>query len=221
MYNKLMSWLASGSTVPFMFEDEHFKHIIVRVQKDTQIDYLFAQMCFDGQKISKRRDLQYIGLYCRKDGRIYAPEVWTEDKLISYITDPDDFAQKEVEKYLSEHQEDILLEFLMNDLLKKEYEQILVNEADPIHLIRRIMAVMSSTPAKTVNVSISKDGTELTMKVNADDLRADPGVSAMYNVWNIAAPDRREFERLFGSHAHYGPQDIAQISYGKKILYSR
>jgi hypothetical protein len=51
----------------------------------------------------------------------------------------------------------------------------------------------------------------------AEELRSD--CTCYYSDWNIVAADRKEFERLFGRGAHYGPKDILRIEYARSVLY--
>jgi hypothetical protein len=108
----------------------------------------------------------------------------------------------------------MLCEFLTNDALGAEYAAIADNPRHQAHRVRAIMRAMNTTAAKTVRVTIRKNGAELSFKTEADDLRRDCGRS--YSTWRIAAADRREFERLFGD---YGPEDILRIEYGRAALF--
>ena len=71
--------------------------------------------------------------------------------------------------------------------------------------------------AKTVNVTILKDGIEFTFKTEASDFRHDCG--SYYNAWGLTAADRRRFEELFGRYAGCYPQEIVRITYTRKVLY--
>ena len=147
----------------------------------------------------------------------YEPERWTEESLLEYILDPVGYTAREAAAYMESHQETMLYEFLTNDALKAEYRALAGNSRHPAHRIKGIMEAVNATEAKTVRVTIRKDGTEFTFKANADDLRRDCGNH--YITWYIAGADRREFERLFGRSADYGPEHILRIEYGRTVLY--
>lgn len=157
-------------------------------------------------------ELEDICFTCR-----YVPEIWTEDSLLEYIADPDGYTQREADSYLAEAQEDILLQFIENDALAVSFQAILDDPENPIHTVKKIMDTMNRSPAKTVNVTVCIDGTELTFKTEAHDLRRD--CKNTYSSWCIAAADRRKFEETFGRHRDYGPKDIIRITYGKSVLY--
>lgn len=147
----------------------------------------------------------------------YRVEPWTEDSLLDYITDPLTCAEREAERYWAEAQEDMLLQFLQADAMAAAYAELTETPETPVHTIRAIMAAMRESPAKTVTVTIRRDGEEFSFKTEAAELRRDCGEH--YNSWNIAAADRRAFEKRYGRHADYTPQEIVRITYGRSTLY--
>ena len=147
----------------------------------------------------------------------YVPDRWKEDSLLSYIADPEGYVGQQAEGYIAENQESMLYDFLYNDAVSKEYRAILADAANPVHIIKKITTAMAATSAKTVNVTIRKNGTELTFKTEAFSLRGDCG--SHYNSWNIVAADRRKFEELFGRSADYRPEEILRIVYARNVLY--
>jgi hypothetical protein len=147
----------------------------------------------------------------------YNPDNWTEESLLAYILDPAQYAAAEATVEADSHQEDMLSDFLRADMVAAEYAVILENPLNPVHRVKRIMAAVGATSAKTVNVTICKDDVEFTVKAEAGQFRRDCGSN--YSDWHIVAADRREFERRFGNHAHYGPEDILRIEYARSVLY--
>ena len=111
-----------------------------------------------------------------------------------------------------------MTEFLENDFITAEYSLIINNPLLPVHRVKRIMQSVNSSSAKTVNVTVRIDGAELTFKTEAKSLRFD--CTSHYSDYNIAAADRREFERLYGRNAHYKPEDILRIEYARRVIYS-
>ena len=87
---------------------------------------------------------------------------------------------------------------------------------NPIHRMKAITEALKASGAKTVTVTVEKDGMELTFKTAANSLT---GHRNYYSTYDIPAQDRREFERLFGRSANYSAEDIIRITYGKKTLY--
>ena len=149
----------------------------------------------------------------------YAANDWTEDSLLEYIIDPVSYAEKEAAAYMVDHQNEMLSEFLGNDALRTEYEAILADPQLPVHFVKRIMVAVSAVSAKTVTVTVCKNGESFTFKTEADELRRD--CTDHYWTWHIAAADRRSFEERFGRNAEYSPQEITCITYGKKAIYEK
>ena len=141
----------------------------------------------------------------------------TVEGLLSYILDPVGAVEHEAAAYIRIHQEAMLFGFLHNDAINKEYQAILDRMEDPVHTVKKIMGAMKASPAKTVNVTIFKDGVEFTFKADAGCFRCDCRYA--YSVFDIAAPDQKEFKEIFGRNSDYGPMDIRRITYGKKTLY--
>lgn len=167
------------------------------------------------------RDM-YLADKSPKDDRFecsYIPELWTEDALLDYIAAPADYAKREAERYWKDgkNQEEMLVDFLERDAIAEEYEKLLADAENPVHTVRRIMEAVQSIDAKTVNVTIYKDGEEFSFKTEAHELRRD--CKDYYGTWNIAAADRRRFVARYGRSADYYPQEIVRITYGRKTLY--
>lgn len=85
-----------------------------------------------------------------------------EAAFIAYITDPELFVEDEAEMYLKVHGETLLLNFLKNDALLAEYQTLMQDTHDPIHRVKGIRDAVIGWKAKTVCVTIRKDGQELT-----------------------------------------------------------
>lgn len=147
----------------------------------------------------------------------YEPARWTEDSLLSYILDSEAYTDKETEAYIATHQEEMLFDFLCNDAELAEYQALVADTENPVHTVKKIIAAMNTTAAKTVNVTINKDGEEFTFKTEANELRRD--CSQYYSSWNMVAADRRKFEERFGRSADYRPKEIVRITYARAVLY--
>lgn len=143
---------------------------------------------------------------------------WSESDLLEYIRNPPGFIERQAREYIDTHQEDILWEFQRNDLVAASMKRMEANEDSPLYRLRNIMAVMNNLPAKTVSVTVCKEGTEFTFKTDACELRRDP--FSYYSTLNMAAPDRRQFESLYGRHSNYTPEEITDISYRGSSVYS-
>lgn len=178
------------------------------------------------------RDLQYHREYGAKsdairrffngeipDGQFhsaYKLDGLQESAFMSYLQDPKGFIQTEAETYIKKNQEKFLLQFLESDALLAEYQALVQDTANPIHRMKAITDAVRSSGAKSVTVTVQKDGQELTFKAAADYIT---GHRNSYSTSSMPAPDRREFERLFGRHADYNAEDVVRITYGRNAIY--
>ena len=119
----------------------------------------------------------------------YEAENWTENSLLSYILDSQGYTAKEATDYMEGNQEEMLFDFLCNDVELAEYQALVDDRDNPVHIVKKIMAAMNTTSAKTVNVTICKDGEEFSFKTEAQELRRD--CKDYYSTWNIFSLPRR------------------------------
>ena len=82
--------------------------------------------------------------------------------------------------------------------------------------MKAITDAVKASGAKTVTVTIQKEGQELAFKAAVNSLT---GHKNYYSAYDISASDRREFERLFGRHSDYTAEDITRITYGRNTIY--
>lgn len=149
----------------------------------------------------------------------YYDKSMDESDVLAYIAYPKKIVTRYAEKYIKENQQKILLDFIEFDLITEAYAALIANPNDPIHAIKRIMDVMRGLNAKTVNITIRRDGAEGVFKYDADVLRHDCGTSG-YSAWRLPRKEVHRFWELFGRYASlFYPQDIVKITYGKKVLY--
>jgi hypothetical protein len=147
----------------------------------------------------------------------YSPERWTDDTLLAYILNPAQYVETEAAAYIEANQDDMLADFLYTDAVMEAYNDILFNPQYPVHKVKRIMAAVRATSAQAVPVTVCKEGKTLTFKAEASQFRAD--CTSTYSDWNIKASDRKEYERIFGRHNSYTPDDITLIEYSRSVLY--
>ena len=143
----------------------------------------------------------------------------TKNAYLSYISDKGETVDRFARQWIDNNQERMYVDFLENDITKAALQDIIADIGNPLHHMRAIIQAMRSVDCKTVNVTTVIDGKELTFKTTAEELKADCG--SHYSGYNILAQDRHDFTATYGDHADYRPQDIVQITYGKKVLYDR
>lgn len=149
----------------------------------------------------------------------YNFDEWKRDTdLLSYLRNPSAFIEKESQEYFEKNQEWILLALNKNEALRAELRGIEGLKDTSLRRLRDVMEAARSTDAKTLLVTAHKEGKTLTFRIEANELRRDPSTS--YSDWAMPAKDRHEFERTFGERNHLYPEDIVDISYCGKSIYS-
>ena len=140
----------------------------------------------------------------------------TEDTLLSYLKSPEDYIKTTAEQYMRDNQEEFLAQFLKKDALLAEYQMLSQDSDAPVYRMRAITDALQKSGAKTVNVTVQKNGVELTFKTSAESLK---GLKSQYSTWYIAPSDRLQFRHLFGAGSDYSAEDIIRIAYGRSTLY--
>ena len=146
----------------------------------------------------------------------YEPEQWNEESLLEYVRDRAAYLQKEVVCYIGDRKQRIIYELKKNEVLRQTFKELMENTEHPYHRMKQLTDAINASKAKTVTVTINKCGEEFRFKTSAEHLK---GLRTYYSAYYMAAPDRREFEKLFGNGADYTVEDIREVTYGRRILY--
>lgn len=152
-----------------------------------------------------------------EENQRYYDHEWTEEDLLDYLEDADGYIERSAEKIWSKRQEAILLQQKRGALIKTGVKELEKEADSPLHCQRKILLAMRNSPAKTVSVTIQKNGVEYTFKTKAAELCRE--TVASYSTYLMPAKDREQFAALFGSRASYGPENIVDITYRGKSLY--
>lgn len=142
-----------------------------------------------------------------------------DEDILQYIADPEFFENKQVELYIVENQERILLEFMKNELIVAELQKLEQADDSPYHRLRSIQEAVNKSEAKTVSVTVNKEGHTLSFKMIADYLSRTP-YGNQFSTYGLSPQDQAMFERLFGYNAKIAPEEITDISYRGKSIYS-
>lgn len=140
------------------------------------------------------------------------------EHLMDFITDKEATAKMIADEHHKNNKDRIPEKVIRQRYVKEELVKFNNGENKHYLAMKQIIKGIPNT-CKSVNVTVEKDGAELTFKYEARFLRTDCGTC--YYAFYIPAPERRKFEELYGRHAEFGPLDIKQITYGKKVLYER
>ena len=66
-----MGWLASAYSGGFEFATDDDHYTIIRVRKNEDFDYLYAQQQCSENGIERNENFKYTGIYCKLDGLLY------------------------------------------------------------------------------------------------------------------------------------------------------
>lgn len=168
--------------------------------KEEAIRHLFA----DGAFLD-------IGYQCP-----YEPGNWTESSLLEYLCDREGYAQALADEYIRDHQEEILVSLIENEALQIAFNELMRDVGHPAHRMKQVTDSLNLCGAKSVKVTILKDGEEFSFKTEASALK---GHQSYYSTYSMAAPARRAFEERFGRSASYHVEDIMKITYREKDIY--
>jgi len=140
------------------------------------------------------------------------------EHLMDFITGKEATAKIIADEHHARHKENIPEKIVTRRYVREELAKFNNGEYKHYLAMKQIIKGIPNT-CKSVNVTVEKEGAELTFKYEARFLRTDCGMH--YYTFYIPAPERKKFEELYGRHAEFGPLDIKQITYGKKVLYGR
>lgn len=141
-----------------------------------------------------------------------------DDTLFAYLENPDKFVQAEAKSYIAEHQADILYGIKFAEMKKGALQTMEAEVDGRLPRIKRIMAAVGESGAQSVKVTVNKNGEEFTFKTLAHKLKRDS--YDYYSAYDIEAKDRIAFTEKFGRGANYAPEEIVDISYRGKSIYS-
>ena len=184
--------------------DMYYRDQLARIRERNK-DNLVASLYFGGKQVE---DIIYE---CD-----YEPEHWNEESLLEYIRDRAAYLENAVNSYITDRKERILYELKKNEVLRQAFKELMDDTEHPYHKMKKLTEAIERSGAKTVKVSINKNGEEFTFKTEASSLK---GLHTYYSTYYMTAPDRNNFEKLFGDYADYKVEDIRKVTYGKRTLY--
>ena len=140
------------------------------------------------------------------------------EHLMDFITDKVKTAKVIAEEHHEKHRERIPEKVVTQRYVREELAKFNNGEYENYTAMKQIIR---SIPEKsqTVNVTICKEGKEMTFKYEARYLRYDCG--RCYSTWNMPTSSRWQFDDLYGKDAEIYPTDITRITYGRKVIYEK
>ncbi|MBQ8962482.1 MAG: hypothetical protein IJ089_13795 [Clostridia bacterium] len=143
-------------------------------------------------------------------------ETMTSSEFVMAINHPEQLAESYARHYILKRAKG-LNQFLW-EKPQIEARIALFEEMPGEHHYRR--AIKDSIhDEKIVRLEVVKKGVHVECRITASVLkRVDHGY---YPSWQMDAQSRKEFESAFGDRENLYPADIASITYGKKVLYTK
>lgn len=184
---------------------EEYQNRLLDFEENT-LERAACKMFLEGESIEKDFQCKYV--HDRK---------MSDESLMRYIVDPEGYIRQTADNYMSEHKEDILLDIEENVRIRAEVEKLEARGDSPLHRVRNIQAVLKGIDAKTLKVTIDKDGREFTFKTEIGELRRYP--FSGYSCWYMPVKDRERYRELYRDK-YYQPEEITEISYKGKPIYT-
>ena len=147
----------------------------------------------------------------------YDCDRFEEAQIIRYLKYPSAAVEEAATEYWQTHQDDMLLELYKNDHIKDCLEKLEAQEDTRFHRQRNISKAINESGAKSVNVTIQRDGTDFTFKYPAFNLGCNGYMD--YHSWDMPAKDRENFRNMFEEGSRFFPQEITAITYRGKQIY--
>ena len=147
----------------------------------------------------------------------YDCDRFEESQMIRFIKYPTAAVEEAATGYWQTHQDDMLLELYKNDHIKDCLGKLEAQEDTRFHRQRNISKAINESGAKSVNVTIQRDGKDFTFKYPAFNLGCNAYMD--YHSWDMPAKDRENFRNMFEESSRFYPQEITSISYRGKTIY--
>ena len=178
------------------------EHLIERVNSDIFKGYK--------QELKDNIFIDYDGSYldCEK---INCIEV---ESVLDYLDNPQKLIQEYTKEIFEKRRNILFLQYENYKLYSKKFDEIINDESNVINKKKVIKEALKDK--KTVNVTILKNGHELTFKTSTRSFIHN--WSCGYSLYDLPAQDRKKYKELF-RYEDYTFTEIQKITYGKKDIY--
>lgn len=154
--------------------------------------------------------IDYAGCYldCEK---IDCVEV---ENILDYLDNPQKLIQEYTKEIFEKRRNILFLQYENYKLYSKKFDEIINDDSNVINKKKVIKEALKDK--KTVNVTILKNGRELTFKTSTRSFIHN--WSCGYSLYDLPAQDRKKYKELF-RYEDYTFTEIQKITYGKKEIY--
>lgn len=174
--------------------------------RESYVDSAVKKMFLNNQSAD---DIQYNCEFSLKGSK--------DSLILRYLKYPQPTVEEAATEYWKDHQDDILLQLYKNGILRTKLSELEADLDNPLHKQRTIINALRDSGAKTVNVTVQKDGRSFTFKYAAD--RLSRYANSDYGTWEMSPKDRQGYEECFGRYSSFHPEDITEITYRGKTIY--
>lgn len=194
---------------------KYFEGLTVPKENKTTEDDLLEKVnsdIFKGckQELKDRIFIDYDGRYlnCEKIDRI---EV---ESVLDYLDNPQKLIWQYTKEIFEKRRKTLFLQYENYKLYSKKFDEIINDKSNEINKKKAVKEALKDK--KTINITILKDGHELTFKTSTRKFLHT--WSCDYSIYGLVAQDRKKYRDLF-RYEDYKFSEIQKITYGKKDIY--
>ena len=136
------------------------------------------------------------------------------ESVLDYLDNPQKLIQEYTKEIFEKRRNILFLQYENYKLYSKKFDEIINDESNVINKKKVIKEALKDK--KTVNVTILKNGHELTFKTSTRSFIHN--WSCGYSLYDLPAQDRKKYKELF-RYEDYTFTEIQKITYGKKDIY--
>lgn len=141
-----------------------------------------------------------------------------EKDILEFVDKGQDYVFEKALNYVETYRNWIGRELIDIDKSNEFLESIKNNEMHPLHKRKEIVNCIKDGNYGNIHVFINKDNVDFDFKFDASILENSWHDSSIY-IYGMLAPDRRDFENLFGKYTDFDYKDIVKLEYRNKTVY--
>lgn len=141
---------------------------------------------------------------------------YSDEFFISYLQNPDKFAESEANKHIEESRKHIYTSIIRSKLTSREMRELEKDKS--LHKKREIYNILNNQKRKTLNIELERDKKILKCKITTNSRYF---IESNINSFDIVdRKDREVFKEMFKDSREYADfKYINKITYSRKTLY--
>lgn len=141
-----------------------------------------------------------------------------KENILTYFEKGEEFIYEIAHNFIEQNREYIGKKLIDINKCNEFINKIKDDSNHPIHKRKEIVDIIKDGEYTNVHVFINKNGIDFDFKYDASVLKNYWDYSYL-SEYNMPAPDRRNYEKIFGRHADFYYEDIYKIEYRGKPIY--